>query len=94
MIVRFTRRALSNLSDLHEWIRQDRPGTADLVRSSILNTITHLKQHPDIGRPGRVTGTRELVVPRLPYVIVYRTRANQIDILTILHTARRWPTQP
>ncbi|MDB5571288.1 MAG: addiction module toxin, RelE/StbE family [Hyphomicrobiales bacterium] len=43
------------------------------------------------GRPGRVAGTRELLVAGAPYVVAYRVNGAVIDILGVLHTARRWP---
>jgi plasmid stabilization system protein ParE len=44
-----------------------------------------------MGRPGRVPGTRELVVAGTPYVVAYRVAASQIDVLAVIHAARRWP---
>ena len=50
-----------------------------------------LARHAVPGRPGRVLGTRELVIQGLPYIIPYRVRDNHVEILRVLHTARRWP---
>ena len=50
-----------------------------------------LPGRPAIGRPGRVLGTRELVIGRLPYIVPYRVREKDIEILRVLHTSRRWP---
>lgn len=52
-----------------------------------------LANHPDMGRPGRITGTRELVVTRFSYIIPYRVRGNSVEILRVFHTARKWPKQ-
>ena len=52
-----------------------------------------LSDVPDMGRTGRIAGTRELVIPRLPYVLVYRLTNGTVDILTILHTSQRWPKE-
>lgn len=54
---------------------------------------TLLSEHPKIGRSGRVAGTRELVIARTPFVVVYRIRskARQIEILRVLHGAQQWP---
>jgi toxin ParE1/3/4 len=43
------------------------------------------------GRPGRVPGTCELVIPRLPYIIVYRLNAGGVDVVRVYHTSRMWP---
>ncbi|MDP2196877.1 MAG: type II toxin-antitoxin system RelE/ParE family toxin [Rhodocyclaceae bacterium] len=44
-----------------------------------------------MGRPGRVPGTRELVVTRFPYILPYRVREQAVEILRIFHTSRKWP---
>jgi addiction module RelE/StbE family toxin len=59
---------------------------------AIERSVRRLVDHPQSGRPGRVEGTRELVVPGTPYVIVYRVEADQIIVvLRVLHGAQRWP---
>ena len=50
-----------------------------------------LAEHPGIGRTGRVDGTRELVIPRLPYILPYQTKDRVIRILAVMHTSRKWP---
>jgi toxin ParE1/3/4 len=50
-----------------------------------------LTRHTAIGRPERVIGTRELVIGGLPYIIPYRVRVGDVEILRVLHTSRRWP---
>jgi toxin ParE1/3/4 len=50
-----------------------------------------LALYPDRGRPGRVAGTRELIVAELPFILAYRVRRRRVEILRVLHTSRRWP---
>jgi toxin ParE1/3/4 len=50
-----------------------------------------LADNPHMGRPGRVPGTRELVVTRTPYIVPYRVRGDTLEILRVYHGARRWP---
>jgi len=83
--------ALNDLESIRDFIAQDNPRAAARVRTAIQTTIDRLAQFPRLGREGRVAGTRELVVPNAPYVVVYRIVENQVRILAVLHTARRWP---
>jgi toxin ParE1/3/4 len=62
-----------------------------VILELIDQTETLLTRHAALGRPGRVMGTRELVIGNLPYIIPYRVRDGEIEILRVLHTARRWP---
>ena len=70
----------------------DNPEAAERVATAILETIERLAEFPHLGRPGRRTGTRELVVVAFPiYLIVYRISGVRIGIARILHTRRAWP---
>jgi len=89
MIIRWTQTALSDLESLHAYISRDNPTAADAEVEKILAGIEALSQHPEMGRGGRVPGTRELVAP--PFVIAYRVRRTAVEILAIIHGARRWP---
>ena len=57
----------------------------------IFSTVELLESNPEIGRRGRVSGTRELVLGRLLFLVAYRARRNKIEILALLHSARKWP---
>jgi toxin ParE1/3/4 len=50
-----------------------------------------LPEHPEIGRPGRISGTRELVVRGTPFIVPYRTVGREIQVLRVYHGARKWP---
>ena len=91
MQVKWLPRALIDLMHLREYIAQDSPGAAKSVADRILGTVSYLREHPEIGRAGRRPGTREMIVPGLPYIIPYRFRQGSIEILRVLHTSRRWP---
>jgi toxin ParE1/3/4 len=54
--------------------------------------VDNLRRMPARGRPVRVPGTRELVVPRTPFLVPYRVAGDHIDILGIMHAARAWPS--
>ncbi|UJW76777.1 type II toxin-antitoxin system RelE/ParE family toxin [Rhizobium sp. SL42] len=50
-----------------------------------------LAYHPNVGRSGRVEGTRELIVSGTPYIVIYSVANSRVEIITILHAAQRWP---
>ena len=92
MTVRYTREALANLAEARVYIARERPATAQAVAQRIRAAVALLAEHPKIGRPGRVAGTRELVISGLPYIVAYREADGHVDVLAILHGARRWPS--
>ena len=83
--------ALADLVELRAYIAEDRPQAASAVARRILDAASHLERFPEMGRPGRVAGTRELVVNRTPYLVPYRIREDTIELLRVLHGARKWP---
>ncbi|MGH6931853.1 MAG: type II toxin-antitoxin system RelE/ParE family toxin [Dongiaceae bacterium] len=84
-------RALDDIEAVHSHIANDRPLAAGAVIQLIRRHVQQLKLHPPIGRTGRVENTRELVISGTPYVIPYRVRGERIEILAVIHGARRWP---
>ena len=91
MRVRWLRVALANLEAEADYIGEDSPAAARRVVQRIFRAANLLKKNPAMGRPGRVAGTREVVVAGTPYVLPYRVRANAVEILRVFHAARRWP---
>ncbi len=91
MRVRWLRTALRNLDDEARYIARDDPRAAQRTVARIRRAVDHLSAHPEIGRPGRVSGTRELVVADTPYVVPYRVSGDYVEILRVFHGARRWP---
>ena len=85
----FKRRALRHLKQIHAYIAKDNPAAAARVVKRIEEVASRLSFMPMSGRPGVVKGTRLLVVPGLPYIAAYRVRAANVEILSVLHTARR-----
>jgi len=76
-----------------EYIAQDNQTAAYGVHETILRQVGRLAEHPRIGRPGRVKGTRELVVSGTPYIVAYRVAGQDVTILRVLHGAQQWPKQ-
>ena len=90
-VVRWTRRALRRLDEIGAHIAKDNPATAARVVSAIARGVQQLDGAPGRGRPGRIRGTRELVIVGTPYLVAYRVDANVIEILTVQHGAQLWP---
>jgi toxin ParE1/3/4 len=91
MRIRWTRPALRDLEEIGDFIARDNVGAAAATVSTILDHVDTLSTHPQIGRAGRMAGTRELVVPRTPFVVPYRVVGDDVQILAVFHGARRWP---
>lgn len=83
--------AIQDLVSLKQYIAQDNPTAANQVVARIGEAVSLLSTQPGIGRPGRVQYTKELVVDRTPYILPYRVRDGRIEILRVLHSAKRWP---
>ncbi|ABA56968.1 Plasmid stabilization system [Nitrosococcus oceani ATCC 19707] len=86
-------KALQNLDAEAAYIAQDNPAAARRVVQTIVDAINLLSDNPALGRPGRVPGTRELVVADTHYLVPYRVRPRlqQIEVLRVFHTSRRLP---
>lgn len=88
--IRWTEIALQDLHDIGSYIAEDSPRSAENIVRRLVESTAFLGYHPLIGRIGRDETTRELVVTGTPYIVVYRLR-KCIEIVTILHSARKWP---
>jgi toxin ParE1/3/4 len=86
--------ALDDLDAIYEYVSTDDPEAAARVFQRILLAVRSLGETPNQGRPGRWPGTRELVIPRTPYIAPYRVQKGTIQILRVFHGARRWPDRP
>lgn len=91
MTIVWSPRAIRHLAALRAYIAREHPASAGEVAATLLATIEGLADFPNRGRPGRVAGTRELVVPGTPYVIPYRVRGDRVEVLAVFHGRRKWP---
>ena len=91
MKVIWSRRALRHLIALRDYIAQDSPNSAAVVANRILNHVDLLATQPQMGRPGRIVGTRELVIPGSPYIVPYRVRGERLELIAIFHGRQKWP---
>ena len=83
--------AVDDFADIAGYISQDKPETAKRIVRRLWTAVKSLAEQPEMGRPGRVHGTRELVVSDTPFVVPYRAVGSEIEILRVLHGARDWP---
>ena len=91
MRVRRLRKALRNLDDEATYIAADDTAAARLVVKRVLAAVAMLAKQPGLGRPGRVPGTRELIVAKTRYIVPYRVRGETVEVLRVFHTSRRLP---
>lgn len=92
LTIKWTKPANLDLNDIGNYIFQDNPEAAvDVVLTIIDKVETLLPHNPATGRQGRVSGTRELVIYKLPYIAVYWVKDGYLEILRIIHEARKWP---
>ena len=91
MRVKWLREAVLSLDQEAAYIAVDDPAAARLAVKRVLDAVAQLKEQPDLGRPGRVPGTRELVVFKTRYLVPYRVHSDMVEILRVFHTSRRVP---
>ena len=91
MKVIWSGRAIRHLVALRKSIEKESDQNAALVAARILAAVDLLKTQPEIGRPGRVLGTRELVVPDTPFIIPYRVRRERLELIAVFHGRQKWP---
>lgn len=89
----WTNRALRRVGQIGDHIAKDSPAAANKVIRRLRSIAENLRSHPEIGRAGRIGGTRELVLADMPYIIVYRVTEANVEILTVIHTSQRWPEE-
>jgi addiction module RelE/StbE family toxin len=92
MKIRWTPLAQQDLDAVYGYIRQEHPKAASRIVERVFKSVEMLSRYHSVGRLGRVLKTRELAIPSTPFIVVYRPTQNEIQILAIIHGARRWPT--
>jgi toxin ParE1/3/4 len=83
--------SVRHLQGVVEYLQGESAGGAIIIRRRILDTVRRIGMMPHSGRIGRIHGTREAVVPRSPYIVVYQVSLQAVEILGIWHSARLWP---
>lgn len=95
MEIRWLRTALNNLNQEAEYLALENPAATREIVGRIHRSVSLLADNPALGHPGRLPGTRELVVSGTPYIVPYRVsgRPERVEILRVFHAARRLPEQ-
>ena len=93
MRVNWLRAARANLIAVSEFISQDNPDAAARTVAAIVRAVEALEHVPALGRPGRISGTRELVVLGTPYIVPYRVRGDVVQLIRVFHASRKGPSQ-
>lgn len=92
MRIKWTEAASEDLDHIYNYISKDNTSTAVDVVLHILNSVkNHIPTNTAIGRPGRVFGTRELIITNYPYIVPYRVVNDEIEIIRVLHSSMKWP---
>lgn len=91
MRLEWSRFAQADREAIFDYIEGDNPQAAVVVDDRIRTHVEGLARFPESGRPGRVEGTRELVIDRTPYIVAYRVAGRVVRVLRVLHGAQKWP---
>lgn len=89
--VKWLHKALKNLEQAHDYVAQHDLDAAISLVLKIQVATEQLAEFPLMGRMGRVDGTRELVIANTPYIVIYRVKGSAVEILRVLHSAKRYP---
>ena len=93
MRVIWTEPAARALENIQDYIAIDNRRAAWELAYRVRQAVNQLEEQPKMGRTGRVRGTLELVIQGLPYIVPYRIKGNDVQILSVFHSSRKWPEQ-
>jgi toxin ParE1/3/4 len=91
MTIRWSAIAIEDLKSIRAYIASDNPSAATRIALRIRDAVNNLERFPQMGRVGRVSGTRELVIPGTNYIAAYALGLDEVQILAVLHGKQRWP---
>jgi toxin ParE1/3/4 len=93
--IEWRRQAQEDLDEIFRYVLEVQPAAAWRLRDAIMRQVEFLAEHPALGRPGRVPGTRELVVASTPYIVAYTfdARHDRVLVLAVIHGTRLWPAE-
>jgi toxin ParE1/3/4 len=88
MKLRWTPEAAENLELIYSYLCEHHPSFAESTVRTLYNAVRSLRDLPERGRLGTLPATREFVLPRLPYIVVYRITEQTVEVLHIYHGAQ------
>ena len=91
MRLEWTLKALGDLREAGNFIAEDNPQAAEKIADRAREAVEYLLEHPNMGRPGRLPNTRELVISGTPFIVIYWVRRTALQILRVLHHSKKWP---
>ncbi len=91
MKIKWSPEAAADFAGIVAYIHERNPSAADRVAHTMYDSADSLQSFPNRGRPGRVGGTREVILAPLPFIVVYRVKRDVVEIARVLHGAQRWP---
>lgn len=92
MTIAWSERAKAQIAEAHDYTLATNGAAIALdVTRRVVQHVEQLASFPLSGRAGRITGTRELVIPNTPFVVAYAVEPNRVLILAVYHGAQRWP---
>ena len=89
--LRWSKAAAQDLENIIDYLLEKTPGHAARLVRKLYEAPSALKAFPKRGRPGKKKGTRELVIPSLPFIVIYRATPATVNIVRILNGAQKWP---
>lgn len=91
MRIKWLKAAVHSLDSAMAYVAQDDEDTAERMSEYIRLRVENLREQPYLGRTGQVNGTRELVIDKYPFIIPYRVKDGELQILDVFHTSRKPP---
>ena len=88
MTIVWSRAALRDLNEIAAYLAERDPDRVGNVIAKITAVVARYSHFPNLGRQGPAKGTREIVVPGLPYVVAYQVRGEVFEVLCVRHTSR------
>ena len=92
-MIRWLPKAQESLEAELQRIAKENEAAAKRIATVVQSRTEYLEQFPESGRPGRVSGTRELVIAEFPYILPYRVRGGVVEIVRFFHTSQKPPTR-